>query len=152
MILEQVDCVVIGAGVLGLAVARALAQAGREVVILECERAIGTGTSSRNSEVIHAGIYYPPGSAKARLCLEGRRMLYAFCETHAWSIAAAASSLLRPRRHSSPTSRRFIATPRLAAWTTCNGSTGAAWRGSSRHLPRMPRCCRRPLASSTVMA
>ncbi|WP_238287672.1 NAD(P)/FAD-dependent oxidoreductase [Caballeronia novacaledonica] len=80
--MEQVDCVVIGAGVLGLAVARALAQAGREVVILECERAIGTGTSSRNSEVIHAGIYYPPGSAKARLCLEGRRMLYAFCETH----------------------------------------------------------------------
>ena len=80
--MEQVDCVVIGAGVVGLAVARALAQAGREVVVLEAERAIGTGTSSRNSEVIHAGIYYPPGSAKARLCIEGKHKLYAFCESH----------------------------------------------------------------------
>ena len=60
--MERVDCVVIGAGVVGLAVARALAQAGREVVILEAEAAIGTGTRSRNSEVIHAGIYYPQGS------------------------------------------------------------------------------------------
>ncbi|GAB3626527.1 FAD-dependent oxidoreductase [Pandoraea terrae] len=80
--MEQVDCVVIGAGVVGLAVARALALAGREVVILESERAIGTGTSSRNSEVIHGGIYYPPGSLKARLCVEGKRRLYEFCATH----------------------------------------------------------------------
>lgn len=80
--MEQVDCVVIGAGVVGLAVARALAQAGREVVILEAEAAIGTGTSSRNSEVIHAGIYYPQGSLKARLCVAGRDALYAFCESH----------------------------------------------------------------------
>lgn len=80
--MEQVDCVVIGAGVVGLAVARALAQAGREVLILEAEAAIGTGTSSRNSEVIHAGIYYPQGSLKARLCVAGRDALYAFCESH----------------------------------------------------------------------
>ena len=80
--MEQVDCVVIGAGVVGLAVARALAQAGREVVILEAEGAIGTGTSSRNSEVIHAGIYYPQGSLKARLCVAGRDALYAFCDSH----------------------------------------------------------------------
>ncbi len=80
---EMLDCVVIGAGVVGLAVARALAQAGREVVVLEAESGIGTGTSSRNSEVIHAGIYYPRGSWKARLCVAGRDQLYAYCAGHA---------------------------------------------------------------------
>ena len=77
--MDSVDAVVIGAGVVGLAVARALATAGREVVILEAEDAIGTHTSSRNSEVIHAGIYYPEGSVKARACVEGRERLYAYC-------------------------------------------------------------------------
>ena len=76
---EQVDCVVVGAGVVGLAVARALALQGREVMVLEAAEAIGTGTSSRNSQVIHAGIYYPEGSLKARLCVEGRQRLYAYC-------------------------------------------------------------------------
>jgi L-2-hydroxyglutarate oxidase LhgO len=76
---DRVDAVVIGAGVLGLAVARTLAMAGRDVVILEAERAIGTHASSRNSEVIHAGIYYPRDSLKARTCVEGRHRLYAYC-------------------------------------------------------------------------
>ncbi|HCJ28450.1 MAG TPA: FAD-dependent oxidoreductase [Pseudomonas sp.] len=80
--MERVDCVVIGAGVVGLAVARAMALEGREVLLLEAEAAIGTGTSSRNSEVVHAGIYYPQGSLKARLCVAGRDALYAFCEGH----------------------------------------------------------------------
>jgi L-2-hydroxyglutarate oxidase LhgO len=80
--MEKVECVVVGAGVVGLAVARALALSGREVVILEAEDAIGTHTSSRNSEVIHAGIYYPKGSLKARACVEGRKRLYAYCEEH----------------------------------------------------------------------
>jgi L-2-hydroxyglutarate oxidase LhgO len=75
---DQVDCVVIGAGVVGLATARALALAGREVLVLEAERAIGMGTSSRNSEVIHAGIYYKSDSLKARLCVAGSRMLYEY--------------------------------------------------------------------------
>jgi L-2-hydroxyglutarate oxidase LhgO len=79
---EKVDAVVVGAGVVGLAVARALAMAGREVVILEAEDAIGTHTSSRNSEVIHAGIYYPKGSLKARACVEGRQLLYEYCVAH----------------------------------------------------------------------
>jgi len=76
---DSIDCVVIGAGVVGLAVARALALEGREVVVLEAADAIGTETSSRNSEVIHAGIYYPAGSLKARLCVEGKHFLYAYC-------------------------------------------------------------------------
>jgi len=79
---ETIECAVIGAGVIGLAVARAQALAGREVVVLESEDAIGTATSSRNSEVIHAGIYYPAGSLKARLCVSGLKMLYAYLETH----------------------------------------------------------------------
>jgi L-2-hydroxyglutarate oxidase LhgO len=76
---DRVDAVVIGAGVMGLAVGRALAMAGREVVILEAEDAIGKHTSSRNSEVIHAGIYYPQESLKARACVEGRQRLYSYC-------------------------------------------------------------------------
>lgn len=80
--MDQVDCLVVGAGVVGLAVARALAMAGREVVVIEAADAIGTGISSRNSEVIHAGIYYPPGSLKAKLCVKGREALYAFCASH----------------------------------------------------------------------
>ena len=77
---ERVDCVVVGAGVVGLAIARELAAAGREVLVLEAEDAIGTHTSSRNSEVIHAGLYYPTGSLKARLCVAGRHRLYSYCE------------------------------------------------------------------------
>src|SRR3954470_15376712 len=78
--METADAVVIGAGVVGLAVARELSLAGREVIILESQNAIGTETSSRNSEVIHAGIYYPHGSLKARSCVEGRSLLYQYCE------------------------------------------------------------------------
>ena len=77
--MEAVDCVVIGAGVVGLACARALAAAGREVIIVEREAAFGTGISSRNSEVIHAGLYYPTGSLKAQLCVAGRELLYRWC-------------------------------------------------------------------------
>jgi len=80
--MERVDCIVIGAGVIGLAVARAFAQRGLETVLVESERAIGQGTSSRNSEVIHAGLYYAPGSLKAELCVRGRRLLYEFCAAH----------------------------------------------------------------------
>ena len=80
--MERVDCVVIGAGVVGLAVAREMALQGRETILLERENAFGTISSARNSEVIHAGIYYPKGSLKAKLCVEGNRMLYEYCRTH----------------------------------------------------------------------
>jgi len=80
--MEQVDCVVIGAGVVGLAVAREMALQGRETILLERENAFGTISSARNSEVIHAGIYYPKDSLKAKLCVAGNRLLYEYCRSH----------------------------------------------------------------------
>ena len=78
--MDRIDCAIVGAGIIGIAVARALARAGRDVLVIEREGQFGTGISSRSSEVIHAGIYYPTGSLKAELCVEGRRALYAYCE------------------------------------------------------------------------
>src|SRR5579872_5591389 len=80
--MEKVECVVIGAGVIGLAVARRLALSGREVIVLEAAEGIGTVTSSRNSEVIHAGIYYKAGSLMARMCVAGKHALYRYCGEH----------------------------------------------------------------------
>jgi L-2-hydroxyglutarate oxidase LhgO len=79
---DKLDCVVVGAGVVGLAIARSLALAGREVVVLEAESQVGSHASSRNSEVIHAGLYYPEDSLKARLCVSGNEALYRYCEEH----------------------------------------------------------------------
>lgn len=80
--MEKLDTLVIGAGVVGLAVARALAQAGREVLLVEKNERFGEETSARNSEVIHAGLYYPAGSLKATSCIRGNRLLYDFCQSH----------------------------------------------------------------------
>jgi L-2-hydroxyglutarate oxidase LhgO len=80
--MNDVEVIVAGAGVIGLAIARALVLGGRDVMVLEAADAFGTVTSSRNSEVIHAGIYYPRGSLKARLCVGGRQQLYEYCESH----------------------------------------------------------------------
>ncbi len=80
--MERIDALVIGAGAVGLAVGRALALAGREVIVVEAANGIGQGVSSRNSEVIHAGLYYTPGSLKARLCVRGKELLYALCASH----------------------------------------------------------------------
>jgi L-2-hydroxyglutarate oxidase LhgO len=103
---ESIDCVVIGAGVVGLAIARALAVAGREVIVLEAADTIGTGASSRNSEVMHAGIYYPKGSLKASLCVAGQRALYRYCDhkqiehKRIGKIIVAASAQQIPTLHS----------------------------------------------------
>jgi L-2-hydroxyglutarate oxidase LhgO len=99
--LSEAACVVIGAGVIGLAIARALARGGREVIIIERERQFGMHTSSRNSEVIHAGIHYPAASLKARLCVSGKELLYRYCEMHGiahrrcgkFTVAIAAAQL-----------------------------------------------------------
>src|ERR1700742_1376562 len=80
--MDKVECVVVGAWVVGLAAARRLAMAGREVIVLEAAEAIGTVTSSRNSEVIHAGIYYPAASLMARMCVSGKHALYDYCRDH----------------------------------------------------------------------
>ena len=80
--MDQVECVVAGAGVVGLAIARGLALAGRQVLVLEAADGLGAGTSGRGSGVIHAGLYYAPGSLKARFCLAGRRALYAYAQAH----------------------------------------------------------------------
>ncbi len=85
--MEDADCVIVGAGVVGLAIARAAARAGRDVLVLEAAEGIGTETSSRNSEVIHAGIYYKAGSLMAQHCVAGRRMLYAYCRDRGVAFA-----------------------------------------------------------------
>ena len=89
---ERVDCVVVGAGVIGLACARRVAQSGREVLILESESDIGSGISARNSEVIHAGIYYRTGLDKTRLCVDGKRCCMRSVKSSAFRISDAASS------------------------------------------------------------
>jgi L-2-hydroxyglutarate oxidase LhgO len=79
---DHIECIVVGAGVVGLAIARRLAMAGRDVIVIEAADAIGTETSSRNSEVIHAGIYYAKDSLKAKLCVAGKWQLYEYCRSH----------------------------------------------------------------------
>ncbi|MGA1553408.1 MAG: NAD(P)/FAD-dependent oxidoreductase, partial [Burkholderiaceae bacterium] len=78
----DLDAVVVGAGVVGLAIGRALSQSGLDTLVIESQPRHGMGTSSRNSGVIHAGLYYPPGSNKASWCVRGRELLYAFCQSH----------------------------------------------------------------------
>ena len=87
----DIDALIIGAGVIGLSVARALSLRGQSVIVIEREDAFGSATSSRSSEVIHAGLYYPAGSAKAKTCVDGRHKLYAFCQSHGVAIDNAAN-------------------------------------------------------------
>jgi L-2-hydroxyglutarate oxidase LhgO len=115
------DAAVIGGGVLGLAVARALALAGREVYLLESERFVGFHTSSRNSEVIHAGIYYPTGSLKARLCVEGRRALYAYCAERGVAHARTGKLIVATAEDEIPTLER------LKAVAEANGVEDLGW-------------------------
>jgi L-2-hydroxyglutarate oxidase LhgO len=91
--MDRVDVLVVGAGVVGLAVAKSLAEGGYDVAVIEAEDAIGTGISSRNSEVIHAGIYYSTGSLKAQLCVEGSQLLYEYCQSH-WVPHARTGKLI----------------------------------------------------------
>ena len=105
--MEQADVVVIGAGVVGLAIARHLSLAGREVLVLESAEAIGTGVSSRNSEVLHAGLYYNQNSLKARLCVAGKHLLRAYCRERAIGLQSMrkarrgreAGAIARTHRH-----------------------------------------------------
>jgi L-2-hydroxyglutarate oxidase LhgO len=116
----------VGAGIVGLAVARALAQAGHEVLVLEKERWIGSETSSRNSEVIHAGLYYPQGSLKAVLCLEGRRALYEYCGEHGVPHKRIGKLLVACREEDLPSIERV--------WTRAraNGVDDLEWLGGNQ--------------------
>ncbi len=110
--LERLDVVVIGGGVIGLGVARALALAGREVTVLEAEPAIGLHTSSRNSEVIHAGIYYPTGSLKAQLCVAGKLALYEYCTGEDVPHARLGKIIVATREEETPVLQKIEAQAR----------------------------------------
>ena len=142
---RTLDTVIIGAGVVGLAIARALALAGREVVVLESAGAIGTQTSSRNSEVIHAGLYYPTGSLKARLCVAGRQALYAYCAANDVAHRRVGKLLVA-------TVEEEVAA--LVAYRTqaeANGVTDLTWvdAGEAHALEPEIRCVRGLLSHST---
>ncbi len=106
--MDTLDTVVIGAGVVGLAVARALAQAGREVIVLEAESEFGAHASSRNSEVIHAGIYYTPGSRKASACVAGKEQLYRYCEERHIDHQRVGKLLVAARAEEQPRLQQLI--------------------------------------------
>jgi len=117
----ELDAVVIGGGVVGLAIARALALAGREVTLIEAENRLGAHSSSRNSEVIHAGIYYAPGSLKARLCVAGRHALYAYCEREGVAHERLGKIIVASRDDEIP------ALERLKAQAELNGVDDLTW-------------------------
>ena len=106
---DTVDCVIVGAGVIGLATGRALSLRGLEVVVVEAAGATGTETSSRNSEVIHAGIYYPFGTLKARLCVSGRQALYDYCEMKGIAHSRTGKLIVATRDTEIPVLDRYLA-------------------------------------------
>jgi L-2-hydroxyglutarate oxidase LhgO len=131
-----VDCVVIGAGVVGLAVARSMAQRGMETILLESAAEVGGGTSSRNSEVIHAGIYYPAGSLKATLCRAGRDLLYDFCRERGVEHRRCGKLVVAVSEH------ERIALERIAAAARANDVTDLSWltRAEARSLEPELEC------------
>ncbi len=142
---ETADCVVIGAGVVGLAVARRLALAGREAIVLEAAEAIGTETSSRNSEVIHAGLYYPPGSLKARLCVAGRDALYRYCTERGVPHARPGKLIV------AVTEAEIPALAGIKATAEANGVANLEWLDGAavRAMEPAVRCVRALLSPST---
>jgi len=129
---ERVDCVVIGAGVVGLACARALARNGREVLVLERHGQIGTETSSRNSEVIHAGIYYDTGSLKAQLCVRGKALLYRHCETYGVPFKRCGRSSSQLTRRNSKRCADINDAHSPTVWVSCDGCLPKNWPSWNR--------------------
>ena len=142
---ERLDCAVVGGGVVGLAIFRKLALRGRQVVLFEAERATGMHTSSRNSEVLHAGIYYPTGSLKARLCVEGRRMLESYCSSHAISWRRIGKIVVAGSEAEIPELERYKAQGHT------NGLDDLAWleREQVRQLEPSVSCVRALSSPST---
>jgi L-2-hydroxyglutarate oxidase LhgO len=123
---DEVEAVVIGAGVIGLAAARALALAGHEVIVLERAYTIGFETSSRNSEVIHGGLYYPEGSLKARSCVEGRERLYAYCQEHGVPHARLGKLIVATAEE------EILGVEQIAAAARANGVDNLEWLSASQ--------------------
>jgi L-2-hydroxyglutarate oxidase LhgO len=128
----DLDIVIAGGGVIGLAIARELSRAGREVTLLEAENQLGQHMSSRNSEVIHAGIYYPTGSLKASLCVAGKQRLYAFCEREGVPHARLGKLIVATR------DEQIAELERLFAHATANGVTDLTWLDASDVRAREP--------------
>jgi L-2-hydroxyglutarate oxidase LhgO len=143
--MSPVDCVIIGAGVVGLAAGRALANRGLEVIVVESADAIGTGTSSRNSEVIHAGLYYPTGSLKARLCVAGREMLYRYCEAKGIRHRRIGKLIVATTTDELPILEKYLAQARA------NGVDDLRWveQAEMAELESQVRCVRGLLSPST---
>lgn len=143
--MDEIECVVIGAGVVGLAVARVLAMQGRDVVIVEKESLFGSETSSRNSEVIHAGIYYPAGSSKARLCVEGRKQLYAYCDSRSVAYNKCGKLIVAPKQS------QVAELETIAAAAARNGVDDIAWLDRTAALRLEPEleCAAALLSPST---
>ena len=139
--MSDIDALVVGAGVIGLAIARALALSGRSVVVMDAAGGIGSETSSRNSEVKHAGIYYPTGSLKAQLCVAGRNALYEFCEGRGVAHARCGKLIVAAERRRScrdrsagpkgaanGVERTWWLAPRLTRWSPTSTASGRCWR------------------------
>jgi L-2-hydroxyglutarate oxidase LhgO len=142
---DTVDCVVIGAGVVGLAVARRFAQRGLETIVLEAQAETGTGTSSRNSEVIHAGIYYPAGSLKARLCRTGRTLLYQFCRDRGVEYRQCGKLIVAQSEHERAALERIVVT------ASANDVTDLVWLTRTEARAREPELeCRFALHSPST--
>lgn len=120
--MAELDALVVGAGCVGLAIGRALARAGKSVVVVERNGRFGEETSARNSEVIHAGLYYPPGTLKAQFCVEGRRALYAYCTARGIRVDRLGKLIL------AQDDQENAVLEGLMAWGTANGVEGLAWK------------------------
>ena len=148
--MDKVDCIVAGAGVVGLAIARKLARAGREVVVLESTGGIGNGTSSRNSEVIHAGIYYPTGSLMAKLCVRGKRALYEYCDSHGVPTNRCGKLIVATSAAEVEKLDAIKSQRRQTTLRTSDSSTRPRRKHWSRHWPARRHCCHHRPASSTA--
>ena len=142
--MERIDALVIGAGVVGLAVGRALAQAGLETIVVEAEGGIGQGVSSRNSEVVHGGLYYTPGSLKARLCVRGKELLYALCASHGVPHRACGKLVVAtaPEQHA--------ALDKLAQRAAANGVPVQAWTAAQAQALEPALACTAALWSPST--
>ncbi|HEV2334659.1 MAG TPA: NAD(P)/FAD-dependent oxidoreductase [Stellaceae bacterium] len=143
--MDEVEAVVVGAGVIGLAVARALALNGHEVIILERADGIGVETSSRNSEVIHGGLYYPAGSLKATSCVAGRERLYPYCREHGVAHAPLGKLIV------ATTEAEIPGVEKIAAAASANGVNNLEWLSASqaRRLEPELNCVAALLSPST---